>query len=95
MAGLWWFWFLRGHIAQGRAWIERALTGETGAPAAKPALAEALSARALARCRETGDARGNAYSLLPLQLAHIVNGEYELALSCAEESVTLCRAQDD
>lgn len=29
---LWWFWFVRGHLAEGRRWLERALAGVVGAP---------------------------------------------------------------
>ncbi len=29
---LWWFWFVRGHFAEGRRWLERALAGTVGAP---------------------------------------------------------------
>ena len=31
-AALWWFWEVRGHLTDGRAWLERALAAEAGPP---------------------------------------------------------------
>ncbi len=39
-AELWWFWWLRGHFAEGRVWLERALAAAGEAPS--PARASAL-----------------------------------------------------
>jgi tetratricopeptide (TPR) repeat protein len=41
MAGaLWWFWYYRSHLSEGRSWLERALA--TGEPRAGPARAKGL-----------------------------------------------------
>ena len=31
-SALWWFWFVRGHLTEGRRWLERALAGAVEAP---------------------------------------------------------------
>lgn len=41
---LFWFWFVRGHLREGSAWLERALTGSEGASASASARARALEA---------------------------------------------------
>ena len=115
-ASLWWFWFLRGHIHEGRAWLQRALDNAAPTDAAQLqntraealcgagflawrqgelAVAAELSERALELCRASGETRGIAYSLIPLQLAHIVRGDYASALACADESLALCRESED
>jgi predicted ATPase len=38
-SALWWFWWLRGHVSEGRGWLERMLGQETGVPAAPRARA--------------------------------------------------------
>ena len=54
----------------------------------------------LALCRadaseSMNEGRSEAYALIPLQLAHIVRGEFALASECSERSLAICRAQGD
>jgi predicted ATPase/DNA-binding SARP family transcriptional activator len=51
-AGLWWYWYVRGHVAQGLVWLHRTLAASD--PAASPTRAAALRG-ASALARSSGD----------------------------------------
>ena len=84
---LWWFWFMRGHLSEGRRWLDEAL-GQTGEQAAArdnahlaldaPGAREAMALRA--------HALNGAGSLAFNQ------GDYAAAEACYEESLALRRA---
>jgi predicted ATPase len=76
---LWWFWRLRGHLREGRDWLERAVALSTPPVNGEPSVAPPLRAAAL-------DGAGDiAWSL----------GDYERAASLHQESLTISRALAD
>jgi predicted ATPase/DNA-binding XRE family transcriptional regulator len=103
-----WFWSLRGHLGEGRAWIERALvTGDAPATARARALtgigvlawrqgdygrADAWLREALALCRALRDRHG--YALALHHLAHVLQarGRHISAIRLLGTSLTLFRA---
>ena len=57
--------------------------------------ADSSDSAALTKLESASNQRSEAYALIPLQLAHIVRGEFDLALECSERSLALCRALGD
>ncbi len=105
---LWWFWTLRGHITEGREWLNktlarakepsrvRALTLATAGLLAFFAAdypgATALGQESLAIGRDLGDGDATGYALAVLAMVAGARGEYERATSLAEESLGLTTA---
>jgi predicted ATPase/Tfp pilus assembly protein PilF len=104
---LWRFWNTRGHISEGRAWLEAALAGGA-CPAALRATAlngagvlafrqgeygqaAALHEEALALRRALGETSGIVASLSNLGLVAYQRGEYGRAAALLEESLALER----
>ena len=102
------FWSMRGHLTEGRSWLESAI-GEGGdaSPARVKAIygagvlafdqgdyarAEALLEQSLALSREHGDMVSTARTLNHLALVHRDRGDYARAITLLEESQALCRA---
>jgi non-specific serine/threonine protein kinase len=104
---LWRFWFTRGYLAEGRRWLEGALAGDGGAPAARARAlhgagalayyqsdytrATALLEESLALRRELGDKRGIAASLGNLGNVAHEEGDYGRAVALHEEVLVLYR----
>ena len=78
-AALWRFWYLRGHLSEGRRWLEGLLT-----TAAAPA-GDQDAAWATARAAALQGAGALAYA----------QGDYAQATRWLQESLALCRAWDD
>jgi predicted ATPase/DNA-binding SARP family transcriptional activator len=106
-AALWRFWIVRGHLTEGRTWLERALE-EQGEP--RPVLAEALygacalnaaagafeharryGADRLAVVRDLADAEGTASALLSLANVNVHLGQLEAAGQLYEEAAAHAR----
>jgi predicted ATPase len=104
---LWWFWFVRGHLREGRAWLEQVLARSHISTAARATAllgagwlaiehhdsmrAVTLLEESLALHRELGDRRGVAWSLSFLGRA--TSGEQAITLH--EESLALHRQLGD
>ena len=109
--GLWRFWEVRGHLAEGRGWLERALAAGGAAPRMRAtalngagnlawaqgdlARADELHAAALALRRELGDAGGVAASLSNLGLVAHVRGDLARAAALYDEALALDRERGD
>jgi predicted ATPase/predicted Ser/Thr protein kinase len=105
------FWSVRGHMSEGRRWLEQALEGTGIAPAvrAKAVYAAGYAAlgqgdysegirrfeESLALYRELGDTRGVARSLAQLGWLLTARGEFERATALSEESLVLAREAED
>jgi predicted ATPase/transcriptional regulator with XRE-family HTH domain len=106
-AGLWRYWWVRGHIAEGRDWLNRALDRGGAEPAVR-AKAErsaamlagaqgdlAASARHAERAIDLGRASHQlieiARALIELGRVAGLRGEHERATACYEESLALYR----
>jgi predicted ATPase/DNA-binding SARP family transcriptional activator len=106
-AALWRFWIVRGHLTEGRTWLERALEAQ-GEP--RPVLAEALygacalnaaagvfeqarryGADRLEVVRDLGDGEGIASALLSLANVNVHLGELEAAGRLYEEAAAHAR----
>ena len=83
---LWWFWFMRGHLSEGRRWLDEAL-GPTGKQAARDHARLALDAPG---AREAMALR--AYALNGAGSLAFNQGDYAAAETCYEESLALRRA---
>jgi predicted ATPase len=110
-AELWWFWYKRGYLSEGRRWLEEAL-GKSASPA--PARAEALNGagvlarnqsdydqaqawleESLALWRELGDKRGAADVLINLGTVALDKGDYPQAAAFFDDSMPLRRELGD
>jgi tetratricopeptide (TPR) repeat protein len=106
------FWWMGGHLREGRALLERALSGQTEQAtalrvtayrgAASLAMgqgahpeARVFAERAVALCREAGDALGLARSLNVLGNIAVAQADFALARASFDESVPLARAGGD
>lgn len=99
------FWFMRGHLSEGREWLEGALTVARDAPASTRAWAlcgagnlawrqgdpkgETLLRESLTLFRGLGDSTGIAHVLHHVAHVLIGQGDYERASGLFEESVAL------
>lgn len=108
---LWWFWFVRGFMSEGRDWLERALAVPNppepdraeallgaGALAWRQrdyAAADALLAGSLALYRSLGCPRGIARALHFLGRVAQFQGDYQWAGALYEESLALASATCD
>jgi predicted ATPase/class 3 adenylate cyclase len=102
-----WFWYIRGYMSEGRAWLERVLPQSTSAAAPVRAKvlygagrlqsdggqANALIEQALALWRELEDKPGMADALLNLGRVARLQGDYERSGKLVEESLGLFREQ--
>jgi predicted ATPase/DNA-binding SARP family transcriptional activator len=107
-AALWRYWIVRGHLTEGRTWLERALE-EQGEP--RPVLAEALygacalnaaagafedarryGADRLAVVRELDDDEGTASALLSLANVNVHLGQLDAAGELYEEAAAHARS---
>jgi predicted ATPase/DNA-binding SARP family transcriptional activator len=110
-AALWRFWYLRGHLAEGRRRLERVLRGDGRPTAARakalngaavmavntgaPATAKLRAEEALALHRTLGDMWGAAYSGFMLGSALEVGGDPARAQPLYEESARVFRELGD
>jgi DNA-binding CsgD family transcriptional regulator len=111
VAAIWRFWWIRGHLGEGLAWLERALALEGGSPAARGRAlkgagtlaadlgdyprAEALHQVALTLWRELGDPQGMARALDDLGNAAHDLGDLDRAVPLHEQALTLARDSGD
>jgi predicted ATPase/class 3 adenylate cyclase len=112
MAGaLYRFWYMGGHLREGRPRLERLLDGDENATAARaralngaavmsvstsdPATARLRSQEALALHRQLGDTWGIAYSLFTLGMAATEEADWAAARPYFEESVARFRELGD
>ncbi len=101
---LWWFWYVRGYLTEGSAWLREALkTGERTRIRVKAlsgaatlsifvgdhAETERLGGESLALARELGDIWGVAFSLIVLAVTALAQGRRDQAAALVEESLTL------
>jgi predicted ATPase/DNA-binding SARP family transcriptional activator len=109
-ASLWRYWWLRGLMTEGVAWLERATSRPETEPTARARalleMAELIEIRndytgakpvfeeALALCREIGDLAGAAQALGGLGNIAQDRGEYEVATSLHEQALALYRLTD-
>jgi tetratricopeptide (TPR) repeat protein len=110
-AKLWWFWYKRGHLSEGRRWLEEVLE-KNASPT--PARAEALSGvgvlarnqsdyeqarewleESLVLQRELGDEKGTADMLINLGTVALDRGDYPRARALFDESLSLRRELHD
>lgn len=108
VAGLWWFWYVRGHIGEGSSWLEAVLAeAKAPVPARAEALrgagmlareqgdydrAEALGEESLALSRQLGDLASVSKSLNNLGIVALGRGRYDRAESLYLESLAIVRA---
>ena len=105
------YWERRGHLGEGRQWLERALDGRQGPPDARAKAlnaagwlayrqsahdrAVALAEESIAVYRAVGDADGVAQALNTLGAALLRQGDARGAGAAHEESLRLRRARGD
>jgi tetratricopeptide (TPR) repeat protein len=105
------FWYMRGHLAEGRKRIERLLAADNRPTAARaralhgaavlavssadPAISRARSEEALALCRQLDDDWGVAYSIYLLATAATEEENWSDALSLFEDARDRFRAAGD
>ncbi len=105
---LYWFWYIRGHLGEGRQWLEGALAAAPNGPEAPRAhallgagmlalrqadpAALAFLEESLALSRKASDAFGTALALGLLSLQAEDAGEYRQAMSLMEEALAMDRA---
>jgi predicted ATPase/class 3 adenylate cyclase len=104
---LWRFWDIRGHIAEGRRWLDSVLTDLKRSPERMLALlgaarlaevhddlqaATLFAEEALSLARYFGDNAEAARALFSLSAASLLRGNLELAASSVEEAVTLAKS---
>ncbi|MDP9313911.1 MAG: tetratricopeptide repeat protein [Chloroflexota bacterium] len=110
-AALWRFWWLHGHLDEGRRWLEQALAGDDlpGLAWAKALhglgvllqeqgkyeQARARYEESLVLRRDQGDTRGVAAALNSLGVAALDQGDYAAAQRLYEESLALKRELGD
>jgi predicted ATPase/DNA-binding CsgD family transcriptional regulator len=111
VASLWWFWYKRGHLSEGRRWLEEALEkGASPAPARAEALngagvlarnqsdyeqARALLEESLALWRELGDKAGASKVLIDMGTVAGDQGDHSQATAFFEKSLRLKKELGD
>ena len=103
---LWWFWWQRGHLTEGRRWLERMLRLPAGPAVRATALYGAgvlafhqgdfersagYVEESLTLARETGEGRRAGWALHRLRLLAQIAGDYERAEALGAESVAVWR----
>ncbi len=104
------FWLGRGHLAEGRKWLEESLAPGRGTPCdraralgvaatlasygAEPTRAGVLAARALETARECGGQDVLAQALCAVALAARYSGDFAEARDRYEEAITILRELD-
>jgi tetratricopeptide (TPR) repeat protein len=110
-ASLWRFWFMRGHMNEGQAWLEQVLAESSAVSKARAKALygaafllwrlgdmqrmAALAEEALACCQQMGDQQGMAYSLVCLGWAAMAQADYQQAAALFEHSLGLFRVVQD
>jgi predicted ATPase/DNA-binding SARP family transcriptional activator len=105
VASLWMFWLVRGHLAEGKRWLEFALARLPAATLARARVLQSLTVltihlqgyaataslveEALAICRKLGDSRSLAAALLNAGIVAHSHGDYAGAVSFFEESLPI------
>jgi predicted ATPase/DNA-binding SARP family transcriptional activator len=110
LAVLVWFWWLRGHLREGRRWLEAVLAAsrEVRTPLRVRALnglgllmywlgdtETPVLEENLTLARELGDQPGIAWALYSMARAASARGDYERTAALMEESLTRFRALDE
>jgi len=91
-SALWYFWYERGHLTEGRDWLEKALRAHAGAPTV--AYARALGASAYVAWRQGDLARAASLSQAGRDVSQALNDRWALALSLLDLGL-LARRMDD
>jgi predicted ATPase/class 3 adenylate cyclase len=91
-SALWYFWYERGHLTEGRDWLDKAVSAHAGAPTV--AYARALGASAYLAWRQGDLARAAALSQSGRDFSQALNDRWALALSLLDLGL-LARRQDD
>ncbi len=102
---LWWFWYVRGYLKEGRSWLKRALVSSSEAGDARAEALTGLSMlalqandrltavtaqeEALVIRRAAGNVRGIAVSLTNLGSIALENGEFDRARGLYQECMAL------
>jgi predicted ATPase/class 3 adenylate cyclase len=108
---LWWFWFARGHLSEGRGWLDDALARSDAAASVRAAgligagrlavaqadrrEAEVLLEESVRLLRDSADERGLAKALHNLGFALLAQGNSERAGTLQKESLSLFRKARD
>jgi non-specific serine/threonine protein kinase len=108
---LWRFWWIRGYLTEGRAWLAKTLAQASGTGVAVQAAvqgagalafyqgdyaaAQALHERSLALCRAAGNRRGGAWSLVHLGWMAVNRGDLQVARALCEESLAIFQELGD
>ena len=108
---LWRFWYVRGHVGEGRYWLDRALSlGGQASVARAKALggagrltwihgdfdrATTFCEESIALSRRLGDKRGIAFSLDGLALVRTRTGDYEAVRTLTAEALAMHRELGD
>jgi predicted ATPase/DNA-binding CsgD family transcriptional regulator len=106
-AAIWRFWLLRGHMSEGRSYLERALAGLSGKDAVRAKAlnvaailaslqddytrARTLAEESLALGRELDERKQTGYALYILGRLARIEGNYGAAVTFFEESLSLVR----
>lgn len=91
-SALWYFWYERGHLTEGRDWLEKGLRGHAGAPTV--AYVRALGAAAYIAWRQGDLARAAILSQAGRDFSQVLNDRWALALSLLDLGL-LARRKDD
>jgi len=110
-ASVWRFWWIRGYLGEGRAWLDGAFSDYGLDPVVRAKALHAAGALAwdqsdlrtardflvkgMSLFAELGDARGAAFSRLKLGAVFCLQGDYDRAEALMRESLALGRQTDD
>ena len=105
-----WFWIMRGHLGEGREWLEDVI--ESGSPPPREraralyrlarlafwqgdyGVARGLAERCIARCRELGEGTEAGWALNLLGSIFAYCGDYQRGRACIEEVVATATDED-